>query len=100
MVLYYEIGNDDECEEREYYVGIDDVEQALIKIIAKEKNITEKDAEYFIVNSDLTITEIAEEYEEEIKEFFKDDAMETFNNYQEYRNETWGYYGFKKSDFI
>lgn len=100
MVLYYDMGNDENGEEFEFEIGLDDLEYALIKIIAEEKGITEKDAKIEIANSDKTLNEIAEDYENEIKEFFKDCAIDAYKDAKDYNADPWDYYGFGTSDFV
>ena len=46
------------------------------------------------------LNEIAEDYENEIKEFFKDCAIDEYKDAKDYNADPWDYYGFGTSDFV
>ena len=92
-ITYYFGRNEEEFEfEVDYCEALDIVYDAL------------KADGYDVYNEDEVTDELIEEYfdicYDEIKDHFYDEAYEQWRDYEEYRRDPLGYYGFSIKDFI
>lgn len=101
MKLYYDF---DELGEIDFQVPLDDIRWALESIICNKAGVdeshdTKKLFQYFI-NTLYPVDELAEEYIDELTDYFEDDAREKLQEINEQNADTLGYVGMKQSDFI
>jgi hypothetical protein len=95
MTLTYYYGRDDEYE-FEYEADYDEAMEIVYEALKQDG--------YDITNEDEVTDELIDEYidlcMDKIKEHFSDEAYDQWRDYEEYRRDPLGYYGFSIKDFI
>lgn len=106
LINYVFDGNDDEYgNDFEYEVDYIDVRDALRHIIKKEFQI-KKDDEAVLKLLDFIIKELDADdaleayFEDDLRDYFYDDAYEAYSDACEYEKDPLGYFGMSQRDFL
>lgn len=84
-ITYYN-GDEFHDDEYEFEVSLEDLQNALYEIFAKEYNISVESAKNIVDEFDL-YDQLEECLEDEIKEYFEEEAMEEWRQYEEDKRE-------------
>jgi hypothetical protein len=107
MIINYSFGGDEYevGDDFEYEVDYIDVQDALRHIIKKEFKIKKEDEKAlklldFIIK-DLDVDDALEAYfEDDLRDYFYDEAYEAYCDACEYEKDPLGYFGMSQRDFI
>jgi hypothetical protein len=107
MIINYSFGGDEYevGDDFEYEVDYTDVRDALRHIIKKEFQIKQEDEKTlklldFIIK-DLDVDDALEAYfEDDLRDYFYDEAYEAYSDACEYEKDPLGYFGMSQRDFI
>ena len=84
-ITYYS-GDEFHEEEYEFEVSLEDLQEALYEIFAEEYNISVESAKNIVDEFDL-YDQLEECFEDEIKDYFEEEAMEEWQQYEEDKRE-------------
>ena len=104
MILKYEFDNGEYDEEFNYEVDDNDIEEALTEILLKEvrQPLTRENNKLVLaILKELDITnqnDILENYEQQLLDYFEDNAKTLFNDYVAESRDPYGYRGINRDD--
>ena len=95
----YEVCGNPECETESFEYDVGDTSKVVEQCFMNEFGTTLIQTREIIDEFNLW-EELEERYEDEIKEYFRDEACEAYADSKEYESDPYSYYGVSIHDFI